>query len=394
MLRLLCFIGAGILLGGIVSAIVGPPGAAAWAVPVGIIVTVFSAVMLGIGKSLRGVSLPAPELVTRATDDGRLGLARIDRLTQTGTYINEQPLCDLELTVQPLSGAAYRTTVRRIVQLTEIPRFQPGSTHVVALLAAGTPDVAITEHDASAEIWSDTEVPPAATAGPLLPPSSGGLTRDGSGRRPLIGMGKRSKPIRITLFVLAGLLAGAAVVFPYRAGLAETVAAIPQGQLHADLRTGDSLAGALTALTAEIGHDQVRSITVSSDLVRVESPVKRDSLNVDSWYYRRGSVTHTGAGSTQPKSASELFSVSELDGAAVQQALQDAARLVDDEIDTKEALADAMYSVERTLAHDPDDPWNTDRTGPVTVNFSLSDAYRSTSFRVEADGSDLVRTDQ
>ncbi len=393
MLRLLCFIGSGILLGGIVSAIVGPPGAAAWAFPVGLIVLVFSVVLLAVGRSMRGVQLGDPKLAAAATEDGRIALARVDALTQTGTFINEQPLCELELTVRPVHGDAYRTVVRRVVQLTEIPRFQPGSRHVVAVLVAGQPDVAFTEHDAGAEIWADTELPPAPAAGPVLRPAPGGLRADGTRRSPLIGTGRRGRPIRIAVFVLAGLLAGAAVVLPYRAGLAETLAALPQGHLHADLREPLPLERALATLAAETGEDRVTSISVSDDLVRIEAPAKPGGLNVDSWYVRRGAVTHTGAGSIQPESAGEFFEMAELDGAAVARAIDEAAELVADEIDTEAALDALMYHVSRTLAEHPDDPWTHERTGPVVVDFSLSDDYRSASFRVNADGTGLERTD-
>lgn len=393
MLRLLCFIGSGIILGGIVSAIVGPPGAASWAFPVGIIVLVFSAVLLGIGRSMRGVQLGDPKLVAAAVDEGRIALARVDSLTQTGTFINEQPLCEVELTVRPVNESAYRTVARRVVLLTEIPRFQPGSRHVVAVLAAGQPDVAFTEHDAGAEIWADTELPPAGAAGPVLRPAPGGLRANGTRRAPLIGTGRRGRPLRVAVFVIAGLLAGAAVVLPYRAGLAETLAAIPEGHLHADLREPLPLERALEILAAETGEERVTSITVSDDLVRIEAPAKPGSLNVDSWYVRRGSVTYTGAGSIQPESAGEFFDMTELDGAAVARAIDEAAELVADEIDTDAARDSLMYNVSRMLSDDPEDPWTHERTGPVVVNFTLSDAYRSANFRVNADGTNLERTD-
>ncbi|MFF8816789.1 MULTISPECIES: hypothetical protein [Leucobacter] len=387
MLRLTFFIGLGILCGGIVSALVGPPGAASWAFPVGFIASVVSGVLVLVGKSLRGLALPTNEQVQAAISEGRVGLARVDALTQTGTQINEQPVCDIDLTVRPVSGGVYRTRVRRIVQLTQIPRFQPGTRHVVAILAEGGPAVALTDEDATAEIWADTEFPPAAVAGELRIPAPGAAGVPGS-RRPLIGTGKKWRPIRITVFVLAGLLAGAAVVFPYRAGLAETVAAIPEGRFHADLREPAALDRALSALAAEIGHDRVTSVTVSEDLVSVNAPLTPESLNVDRWYYRKGSVTHDGPGAPQPETLGEQFALTELDAGAILREVERAAGQVGvDDLDG------VMYNASRGLAQTEEDPWNTERSGPVSVSFMIDDGYRSASYRVAADGSGLERTD-
>ncbi|GAA1578468.1 hypothetical protein [Leucobacter aridicollis] len=385
MLRLTFFLGLGILLGGVVSALVGPPGAASWAFPVGLITAVVSAVLVLLGKSLRGLALPSEEQVQSALADGRVGLARVDALTQTGTQINEQPVCDIDLTVRPVRGGVYRTRVRRIVQLTQIPRFQPGTRHVVAILAEGAPDVALTDEDATAEIWADTEFPPAAAAGELRLGSAGGAP---GSRRPLIGTGKRSRPIRIAVFVLAGLLAGAAVVYPYRAGLAETVAAIPEGRFHADLREPAALDRALTALAAEVGHDRVVSVTVSEDLVTVNAPLTPESLNVDRWTYRKGSVTHGGPGAPQPETLSEQFALTEIDAGAILREVERAAGEAG-----VNSLDGVMYNASRGLAQTDEDPWNTERSGPVSVSFVINDGYRSSSFRVAPDGSGLESTD-
>ncbi|MGO2140086.1 MAG: hypothetical protein ACTH30_06700 [Leucobacter sp.] len=387
MLRFVFFIGVGILTGGVIATIVGPPGAAAWAFPVGLVAAVLSGVLVLVGRSLRGLAMPSNEQVQAALSAGRVGLARVDELTQTGTQINEQPVCDIDLTVRPVRGGVYRTRVRRIVQLTQIPRFQPGTRHVVAILAEGEPDVVLTDEDATAEIWADTEFPPAAVAGEMRLGSAGTGGLPGA-RRPLIGRGKKWRPIRITVFVLAALLAGAAVVFPYRAGLAETVAAIPEGRLHADLREAAALDRAFTALAAEIGHDRVVSVTVSEDLVTVNAPLTPESLNVDRWTYRKGSVAHGGPGAPQPDTLSEQFALTEIDAGAILREIERAAG----EVGVKN-LDGVMYNADRALAQTEEDPWNTERSGPVSVSFVINDGYHSASFRVAADGSGLERTD-
>jgi hypothetical protein len=161
-LRLLLFVGVGLALGGGVVLVVGPPGAAGWAVPVGLTLAVLAGVLVAVGRGLRGLAVASPEEVDRARAAGRLALARVDVLRQTGTQVNDQPLCELDLTVAPRSGAAFTTTARLIVPLVDVPRFQPGRQHVVALLTDDGPELAFTEDDPSELAWRTVVVPPRA----------------------------------------------------------------------------------------------------------------------------------------------------------------------------------------------------------------------------------------
>lgn len=111
-------------------------------------------------------------------------------------------------------------------------------------------------------------------------------------------------------------------------------------------------------------------------------------LNTDHWYYRRGVVSHEGPTLIQPDVAGEQFSTSEVDWRAVADALDTAVASV------AHGTSDGVYlNVSRTIAHDPDDPWSHDSTGPVTISFAVSDGYRDHWFAVQADGSGLVNTD-
>lgn len=105
MLRIVLSIGIGILAGGAAVMVAGPPGAGSWTISVGLILTILPAVFLGIARQTRTIQSPTAEQIRAAGAAGRLGRARVDALAQTGTQINNQPLCDIDLTVQPVTGA-------------------------------------------------------------------------------------------------------------------------------------------------------------------------------------------------------------------------------------------------------------------------------------------------
>ena len=48
-------------------------------------------------------------------------------LSQTGTMINDQPLCLIELKVLPEGGTPYTASIKQVVALTDIPKVQPGA---------------------------------------------------------------------------------------------------------------------------------------------------------------------------------------------------------------------------------------------------------------------------
>ena len=57
--------------------------------------------------------------------------AKILSLTQTGTYVNNQPQVMFQLEVHPPGGTPYQTTTKAVIPLTSIPQVQPGA--VVAI---------------------------------------------------------------------------------------------------------------------------------------------------------------------------------------------------------------------------------------------------------------------
>lgn len=59
--------------------------------------------------------------------DGVRARATVVSITETGSTINNRPVCDIVVRVEPTNGAAYQTTVRKVVALTQIPQLQPGN---------------------------------------------------------------------------------------------------------------------------------------------------------------------------------------------------------------------------------------------------------------------------
>ncbi len=60
------------------------------------------------------------------SQNGIPGTATITAVRQTGVFINENPECDIDLTVTT-SGEPYAATVRQTLALVAIPQFQPGT---------------------------------------------------------------------------------------------------------------------------------------------------------------------------------------------------------------------------------------------------------------------------
>lgn len=363
-------------------ALVGPPGTGITVAGVSLTVLILCLVMTAVVRSVGGTMAASPEAVQQARDARRLGLARIDSLRQTGTQVNDQPLCELGLTVQPLSGSAFATTMRTIVPLTAIPAFQPRTEHEVAILLEGGPEVAFVDDALSPDERARLRVP-ARSSVPVVEVTP--YTRVVGGRRkgPWLGVGRQGRPLRLLAYAVVAVAAAAVVVVPYREGLAQTVEAIQDGRLHADLRRPDVLAQAQQALEREIGHDAVVSVYVGADLVIAEAPLTPGDTRTDRWTYRGGRVSHDGPASIQPELAEEQLAWCDVAFDQVWPLMESAAEQVG------LPVGDASAYVVRSVDSSVDSPTFGRSVGPATISFSIGDDYGSTSFRYAADGSEL-----
>ena len=59
---------------------------------------------------------------------GRVGSATVTDVRQTGTFVNDNPECELELQVSVDGGLPYRVTHRQVLAMLALPGFQPGAT--------------------------------------------------------------------------------------------------------------------------------------------------------------------------------------------------------------------------------------------------------------------------
>ena len=383
MLRLIVFAAIGALIGGVIVTLVGPPGAGTVAASIALPVAIVATVLTRVGGSLSSAAGASPEAVQAARSAGRVGLARIDALRQTGTQINDQPLCELDLTVQPRRGSAFASTMRTVVPVTAIPTFQPGLERAVAILLDGGPEVAFIDSDALAPAdRAGLTVPPRESV-PFVPAVPHTRIVNGKRKGPLLGVSRSGRPLRLVLYAVIAIVAAAVVIWPYRQAVAQSVAAVQSGQLRADLRQPEFLADAQRALEAEIGHDRVTSIVVAKDFVIVEAPVTAGDTKTDRWTYRGGRVSADGAATIQPDFAEEQFAWSDVALDRVWPLMQEGSDRVDIPV------GDASASITRSTDDDIDSPTFAYPTGPPQIVFSIGDDYGSTFFTAPADGATL-----
>ena len=59
--------------------------------------------------------------------NGRQGTATVVALRQTGTFVNENPQCELDLDVTVEGLEPYRATHKQVLAMIAVPQFQPGA---------------------------------------------------------------------------------------------------------------------------------------------------------------------------------------------------------------------------------------------------------------------------
>jgi len=378
-LRLIAFAALGSLLGGLLLAFIDPSGSGMAIAGISLTVFVLAFTFTRIAGSMSGVVTASPTTVQQARDARRLGLARVDALRQTGTQINDQPLCDIDLTVRPLSGQAWATTIRTIVPLADIPRFQPGTRVEVAVLIEGGPEVAFVDGELSPFERDRLSVPDRSSV-PFVPIEKHTRIVDGTRKGPLLGVGRRGRPVRLVLFALVTVAAAAAVVYPYQEAVEQTVDAVQKGELRPDLRQPAVLSQAQQSLQEAIGHDRIVSVFVSKDYVIVEAPIAPGDIKTDRWTYRGGRVDHEGAAPSQPRLAEEQMSWSDISLDQLWPLMESAAAEV------ALPVGDTTAYVARSTDSNIDSPTFGQSVAAPTISFSIGDDYGSTSFQYTGDG--------
>jgi hypothetical protein len=78
---------------------------------------------MGFLKDSATDGLKAQELLL----SGRVGSATVAGVRQTGTFVNDNPECELDLHVSVDGGEPYRVVHRQVLAIVALPGFQPGA---------------------------------------------------------------------------------------------------------------------------------------------------------------------------------------------------------------------------------------------------------------------------
>lgn len=309
MLRIVSAVAFGVTAGGIVGALVtgDPRYSVFWGV----------ALAIGILAATGSLFTTSGRIMAKADEPvtGELALARVERISRTGMTVNDQPQCELVMTVAPRHRGAYTTVHREVVDLVALPRLQPGAIVVVRRPHPEKANVLLVM-DPPAE-WerlreterlrtgADRAVPLAstATAWPSEPETLLGVTRP------------PSHPWR------TALLAG---VFVVAAGLTLVPAYNTIGRMASAVAAGDPAAAGVVegtrhgeivdALVREVGSTQFTSVAFYDGYALATAPSSPGALTIDDYQYRYDRTEHQGPELIQPEDpADSLFDVSTVD---------------------------------------------------------------------------------
>jgi hypothetical protein len=312
MIALIAAIGFGVAAGALVGAIVtGDPLytiTASLAFTVAVMVAVFG----GIGSFTRGMRRAAS---AEAQQTGELALARVERITRTGFSVNDQPQCELVLTVAPRHRRAYATVHRQIVDIVELAQLQPGSIIVVRRPDDARADVQL--ELAPPEDWarlrdaerlrtgSDRTVPLASEATDW---ASEPQTLGGAPRPPARSW--RWVP-RAAVFAAAAAL----VLIPAYDSIARTADAFASGNPEsAGVVLGDRHQEIVDALARETGGTAFVRIGFYDGYAIAAAPSAPGALTIDEYEYRWDRTAHHGPELIQPDDpAGALFDTGDVD---------------------------------------------------------------------------------
>jgi hypothetical protein len=312
MLAIISAVALGIAAGGLIGALVtgDPLYTIAWSVAfaVGSLAGVFAA----IGGFTRGLRDAASD---ERLQTGELALARVEGIRRTGLTVNDQPQCELTLTVAPRHRAAYTTTHRQIVDIVALAQLQPGSVIVVrrpddahanVVLQLSPPEDWARLRDAERlRTGTDRTVPLASDAAPW---ASEPRTLGGAPKPP-------ARPWRRVVFAGAFLAAGVLVLVPAYDSIARTAQAFASGDHSAtSLVLGDRHDEIVDALEAETGSSQFVEIVFYDTYALAQAPSAPGALSIDRYQFRYDRTERQGPALIQPKDpAGALFDANDVD---------------------------------------------------------------------------------
>ena len=386
MLRMLFFAGIGVFIAGVLLFIIGVDSGLGWALGLGLSICIFSGVFIAIGKAVTAGTKVSETAISKARQEGRIGFAYIEQLSQTGTRINEEPVCELTLALQPPTGPAFRGKLKLLIPVIHLSDYQPGQMLEVAFFDPGHRYVGFTGgriNRAPASI----SVPYGSGAENIVRLKAAQVNKDGQLRTPLVGTGKRGRPLRFFAYLLAVVLGAGLLMLPYQERVANAYEAIAEGWFFADLRTDENVEHVIDEFEKKTGHRSAVSILVTNDYVIADLPTAEGRQETDSWMFKNAYAEHRGPTSIQPDSEREQFPLDEVNWESIWPAVQQASSTTGLPI-----TDDLSIFVERSTISDIDSKDFIKAYGPVEIRFSLSSDYKDAYFRMDGDGTDLEMT--
>jgi len=332
-LRILLAAVTGAAVAGAIAWIISFDEAWAWlVVPAGILaLTGFPVILLLVSIARAGGPLRGQDHIdaAEAEADGRLALARVLDIKRTGVEINDQPVCDIDLLVTPHHGSPFQVRARRLVDIVEIPRVQPGAVVVVATERREPSPVSIVmqppfEWQRLAE--TDQRVRETPSAPVYQPPAE--EARRGAVRRIhpavyglalLVGAALALIP---AYPVIAALLGGQTTVDEIRYAVswegrqAAQNRADEESEAAANMFEPGNAQHALDELVGVIGGTQVTDITLFGSTATATAPSSPGAMTLDDYLYVDGAAERIGPASSQAEPdalTGLLFDVSEVD---------------------------------------------------------------------------------
>lgn len=315
MLALVSAIAFGVAAGGALGAIVtgDPLYTVTWSIAfaVGSLAGVFGAIG-GYTRGLRGAASDGSGTEPQA---GELALARVERIRRTGLTVNDQPQCELVLTVAPRHRAAYTTTHRQIVDIVALAQLQPGSIIVVRRPDHAKANVLL--ELSPSEDWARLRDAERLRTGTdrTIPLESDAPTW-ASEPQTLAGTPKPpARPWRRVLLAGAFLAAGALVLVPAYDSIVRTAQAFAAGDPSAaGVVLGNRHAEIVDALEAETGGTAFVRVAFYDSYALAAAPSAPGALTIDTYQFRYDRTEHQGPEIIQPDDpAGALFDANEVD---------------------------------------------------------------------------------
>ncbi|MFC4222292.1 hypothetical protein [Lysinibacter cavernae] len=335
MIRLILSAAVGVFLASLLALLISQDDSWTWVrLTSGIIViTLFIIVRLATSAVKDGTFMAvlnrqplSAEQLAEADNENRLAVARVLSISRTGSAINDQPVCSIEVLVAHRFIRPYRTSLKQIIDIVELPRVQLGSVVLVALERRDASPVRIVTTPPFSwlrELETNTAVRSLPDAPALTEEQIAGdgltsaTTASSSTRKQAKPTGLRRIPafcyviaiiagFGLTLIpaypTIAALLDGSTTIDEIRASYEENgpnVGSSPTAK-PVDFFTGTNAQDALNAIMAASGNNQMMQLNIYSTFAGAEVLVTPGDSKVDDYIYRDGTATNDGPTLIQP----------------------------------------------------------------------------------------------